>query len=189
MGLTRNEVIKVVTSLAKYFKEAREVKDFVVIGGASLLLRGINVETEDIDIIVKWEKTPSLNFFEAYFEQLKEKCIKDNLVKKADMDGYNIFLDYNLHGKIIEVALYTPWYFHITDIENFDVIDINGNKIEVRKLESLREDMRKQVKWMMEYEPPTGWRSPFRVDIKERISAIRAKANRIKKLLKSGVFP
>lgn len=92
-----------------------------------------------------------------------------------------------LGRKNIEVTLYTPWYLSIADIENFDIIETSGTKIKVRKLESLREDMREQLKNMADYRS-LKFRGLYGDAITRQVKIIRAKARRIKKLFDSGVF-
>lgn len=94
MGLTQKEVATVVASLAKYFKEAPKVKGFIVTGGASLLLRGVNVETDDIDIVVEYPytvikgeyvtsyKCAPLRLIIDFFEYLKNKSANDTFIKE-----------------------------------------------------------------------------------------------------------
>ncbi len=162
MGLTKKKVVGAIKFLAPYF-ESVGIEDFIVTGGASLLLRGIDVETDDVDILAV-----------CTFQMLGE--LENRLRKQKCIHGpFGLFPFLGFFCNEIKINITTPEALEITDTYNFDIVACDSLEIKVRKLESLRLDIKKYIEKL----------SIARISVPE-LRKIRSEANRIKQLIKKG---
>lgn len=106
------------------------VEDFIIIGGASLLLQGLDVKTNDVDIVVIRYSTSSLR-------KLHTKLKRDNIYTSYGGDRQ---IGYIVDAKIEDVLylLMTPEVVGVYD-DGSSFIDLDGYKVKVKSMQAVCE--------------------------------------------------
>ncbi len=169
MVLSKQKVVDEIKFLESLLRSTG-IKDFIVTGGSSLLLRGIYVETDDVDIIVAGKKDLLAKLWHILFER-KQKNEVGILMYLPDM----LYFSHNE----IKINILLPEGYNLKDLHNFDLVHIADIDVKVRKLESLKRDMTEKIERLLSHAD---------LGAPESIKKIRATAERIVHLIEQGHF-